>query len=568
MSAAAESSLPSKVQWKVPPRGNTGDSLITFFGILVLVLLILTEAAVAKPPVLIALDPAGGRIGATVTVTAFGSFDHWPPSIWIDDPKIRVAAASEKGKLNVTVPAEARPGLYSLRFHDREGATAIRRFMVSALPEVNEIEPNDSITKAHRIDGTPVIVNGRLAKNGDVDCYTVPLKSGQHATFGVVASELIGSPMDAVLQVASIDGFVLAQNDDTVGRDPRIEFDAPSDGIYLVRVFAFPLKPDSSVRFAGGEAFVYRLQIATAGFLDYAFPLAIHGETPATVELIGSNIPSALRRIPLEPGKSESIFVSSASLPGQFTIVRTPLPTVIEAEPNEVKHPQHVPDIATVNGRIDPASDRDHYLISLKKGEKRRVSVYSRSLGLPLDPVLTIANNDKVLIEKDDQRENRDPTTLFTAPADGDYIVSVGDLHGFGGSRYAYRLDVAPVSPDFTLSVAKDRYEISEGKPLSLPVTVNRGEGDTSEITITADGLSTGLTSTTVISRPGDATAKSVSIELSAMPGASAGPFRVVGKLMNNASPPRVATAPVDDSRLTTADLWLTVSGPASPVKK
>ena len=50
--------------------------------------------------------------------------------------------------------------------------------------------------------------------------------------------------MDAVLQVVSAKGFVLAQNNDAVGRDPRIVFEAPTTGTYIVRLFAFPSTPE------------------------------------------------------------------------------------------------------------------------------------------------------------------------------------------------------------------------------------------------------------------------------------------------------------------------------------
>ena len=95
-------------------------------------------------------------------------------------------------------------------------------------------------------------VNGRLAKAGDVDGFAVSLTRGQTLVASLEAERPLGSPMDAVLQVVSPEGLVLAQNDDDVGRDPRIVFEAPSTGTYIVRLFAFPAKPDSSIRFAGG----------------------------------------------------------------------------------------------------------------------------------------------------------------------------------------------------------------------------------------------------------------------------------------------------------------------------
>ena len=117
-----------------------------------------------------------------------------------------------------------------------------------------------------------------------MDGFAVNLSRGQTLVASVEAARHLGSPMDAVLQVVSTDGFVLAQNDDDVGRDPRIVFEAPAAGTYIVRLFAFPATPDSSIRFAGGSAFVYRLTLTTGGFLDYAFPLAVGRDGPRIVE--------------------------------------------------------------------------------------------------------------------------------------------------------------------------------------------------------------------------------------------------------------------------------------------
>ena len=44
-------------------------------------------------------------------------------------------------------------------------------------------------------------------------------------------------------------------------------FQAPDDGTYVVRLFAFPSVPDASVRFAGGERFIYRLTLTTGAFV-------------------------------------------------------------------------------------------------------------------------------------------------------------------------------------------------------------------------------------------------------------------------------------------------------------
>ena len=78
------------------------------------------------------------------------------------------------------------------------------------------------------------------------------------------AQRSLASPMDGVLQVVSDRGFVLAQNNDYAGLDPQVTFRVPTDGRYVVRVFAFPATPDASVRFGGGDRFLYRLTLTTS----------------------------------------------------------------------------------------------------------------------------------------------------------------------------------------------------------------------------------------------------------------------------------------------------------------
>src|SRR5205807_4906923 len=110
-------------------------------------------------------------------------------------------------------------------------------------------EPNDDPRQAQVLAGSQVTVNGQLGKPGDVDVFALALRKGQTLVASLEANRTLKSPMDAVLQVLSADGFVLEQNNDYHGLDPQIAFAVPRDGRYLVRTFAFPAVPDASVKF-------------------------------------------------------------------------------------------------------------------------------------------------------------------------------------------------------------------------------------------------------------------------------------------------------------------------------
>src|SRR5258708_3962448 len=149
------------------------------------VALILTMAHALSAPALSAgpevthIFPAGGQRGQTVEITAAGTLANWPVQVWGDRPGGVVSASGDKGKLNVGIDAQAMPGLYWLRLHDTEGASAPQAFIVGTIPEVLEQEPNNEPRSPQPLAAPAVVVNGRLAPAGDVDGFAVNLARGQ-----------------------------------------------------------------------------------------------------------------------------------------------------------------------------------------------------------------------------------------------------------------------------------------------------------------------------------------------------------------------------------------------------
>lgn len=518
-------------------------------------LILVTLPAMAKDPVLGPLFPAGAARGQTLNLTVSGTLDRWPVRSWADSPALVIRPQKEKGKLTIVVARDAEPGLHWLRLTDAEGASNLRPFAVGTLPEVTEAEPNDDPERPHRLEGSAT-VNGRLGKKGDVDGFSLPLRKGQVLVADLEANRHFGSPMDAVLQVVSAEGFVLDQNDDAIGRDPRIAFEAPADGVYIVRLFAFPATPDSTIAFAGGDAYIYRLTLTTGGFVDYAFPLAVSTPNPAHVEAIGSSIPAAARFLSVADGQGAAM-LSHPLLANTAEVRRVPYATSVEFEPNDAAHPQPVATPVAVSGRIDPPGDRDHFHLRLKRGVNHTLRVESRTLGLPPDPVLRLTDAaGKVVAESDDSGKTPDPELSFAPPDDGDYVAAVRDLNGRGGPNFAYLFSVLVPDPDFGLSLAADHFELTPGKTASVTVIVNRTDGFAEPIEVVAEGLPEGITATPITSKPGDASAKSVTLQLKADECACPGPFRVVGKARQRS---RVARASIAGFGAKTDAPWLTI---------
>ncbi|HXT57890.1 MAG TPA: PPC domain-containing protein [Pirellulales bacterium] len=519
-------------------------------------------AAFAAPPTANNLFPAGGQRGQTIEVTASGSFSNWPAKCWASKPGVTVSAANDKGKFSAAIAPDAAPGLYWLRFYDAEGAAAPLPFLVGTLAETTEQEPNDSPQKPQTLPGPATVVNGRLQKRGDVDVFAVGLTEGQTLVAALEAHRTLGSPVDAVLQIVSPRGVVLAQNDDECEIDPLLSFVAPAAGNYLVRVFGFPAAADTSISLSGAETYIYRLTITSGGYLDAAFPLAVAKDAATTVELSGWNVPAALK-LALQPAAGQrEIDAFEPSLAGSLSLPVEPHATIVEAEPNSLDQPLSVQLPLTVSGRIAEAKDRDVFRFAAKKAEVLRFEIESRSLGYPLDAVLELFNaaGASPLVRVDDAEKQADAELTYTVPADGDYRIAVSDLYRHFGPRFVYRLRATRLAADFRLSADAQAFTLKAGAPLEIPLKIDRRQNFAGEIAFKIEGLPPGVALAPAKSLAGDGSAKAVKLSLSGGQEPFSGLIRILGEAADAAGPiQREAEAALPNRAATIKDLWLTV---------
>jgi hypothetical protein len=387
-----------------------------------------------------------------------------------------------------------------VRLTSPQGVSSWKPLVIGRHPEINEVEPNNTIETAQALEGTSFVVNGSLAERQDVDIFSVELAAGETLIASLLGNEILGSPMDAVLQVCDERGFVLQQNDDERGLDPQLVFAAPRDGRFFVRVFAFPAAPNSSIAFASSADYIYRLTLTTGAFVDHALPLAVtRGDTGSTasVQPAGWNLEGSDRELtatfktPLEASLvlKHSELAESVSLPLVDYPSLLAAPRVGSGEPMEVSLP------VVVSGRIDVPGADDVVRISAEKGDKLVVQVESRSLGFSLDPVVRILSAEgKKLAEMDDaSRTDRDVLLRFTVPEEGAYDISIRDLHGHAGLRYSYRATIHHETPRYGLSTPKDALVVKLGESVELPIDIDRQHGFGETIELTAEGLPDGL---------------------------------------------------------------------------
>ncbi|MES2790246.1 MAG: PPC domain-containing protein [Planctomycetota bacterium] len=520
----------------------------------------LTSSASAAAPKMDLLYPAGGSRGATVNVTVTGAVEPWPALIWCSRPELQIKALEEKGKLAITIPADCAPGVAWIRLHNPEGASTLRPFVIGTLPEVEEVEPNNELTKAQALPSSTIVVHGKHQAAHDVDIFAVNLKAGQTIVADLDGNRTLGAPSDGVLQLVSPSGFVLEQNDDDQGLDPRLAYTVNADGLYYVRTFAFPAATDSAINFAGGPTWLYRLTITTDRFTDYVLPLAATRATAGEVEARGWNLATEPVKSPIAATNADQIVVLIPQSGNFVTIPTVPHPVLVEQEPNLQAQPQAIPVPSGISGIVSTADDVDFFRFPAKKGQPLLFKVVARTQGSLIDPVVIILNAEgKELQRIDDQGANPDPELTWNPPADGDYLLTVKDLHGRSGSRYFYHVNISHPQPDYRATVAADSFVLPIDKPLEIPITIERLVGFKDEIEFTAIGLPEGVTVTPVKSAAEGDTAKTVKLVISGNTAAFSGPLQLVG---TSVAEPKLTRSPkfkLAPYEIETDHLWLTV---------
>ncbi|MFO1096168.1 MAG: PPC domain-containing protein [Planctomycetaceae bacterium] len=525
-------------------------------------MLAVSRTLAAEPPNPQALFPSGVQRGQSATVKIIGTIGDPAPQFWTSRTELTAQPGAEPGTIALTATPDVPAGVYWVRLFNAAGASRLRPFIVGTLPEVAEVEPNNAVAAAQTIDVAGTVINGALDQKADVDTFRVTLAAGQTLIASLDADRTLGGPMDGILQLVSPQGFVIAQNDDDHGIDPQIVFTAPTEGAYAVRLFAFPKDPNSTIRFASGDDYVYRLTLTTGPFVDRVVPTTADSTGP--YRLIGWNMPEPREVV---PQRTEFGLIASMDAPGTWEFERLPRlagTMRVESDPAAEQSSFGVP--GAIFGALKVPGERDTYTLAATAGTKYVISVAARSLGSPLDAVLTIRNPEaKVIDSVDDSGAAFDPVATFTPASDGQYSIEVADRFEFGGERFFYVLTAAPEQPDFAVELEQDAYTLRVGEPLEVKLKVVRRGGMSESVTLAFEGLPTGVTAvmTAPVPDPPDsfvvpAGTDAVTLKLEAAEGTTySGPWAISGSA---GSERRSATAPLIELPLRTPHIWLTVA--------
>ncbi len=449
------------------------------------------------------MQPRGGQRGTEVVVNLHGVRIGDAKELLCYEPGFTVSKLETVNdnhvKATVKVAADCRLGEHSFRLRTASGVTEMRTWWVGALPVMDEKEPNNEFANPQKIP-LNVTVHG-VIDNEDVDYFVVECKKGQRLTAEIEAMRLGNTLFDPYVAIIDTKRFELAASDDAalVGQDSIASIVVPADGNYIIQV------RDSA--YGGNGSCQYRLHVGT-----FPRPLAVipAGGKPGTeveVRFIGDVAGDFTQKIklPATPETHFAVFAQDAGgiSPSGIPFRLSDLPDVIESGDNQShKTATPIPQVpAAVNGIIAKPGEFDHYKFHAKKGQTIDVHCYARRLGSPLDSVMYISKLNGGALVGNDDAVGPDSYFRFTAPDEGDYVLSLHDHLKKGGPTYFYRIEMTAPVPEATVTLPRmvqfsqerQALAVRKGNRMAALVTVARRDfgGD---VVLGAKDLPAGMT--------------------------------------------------------------------------
>jgi hypothetical protein len=445
--------------------------------------------------------PLGMQRGTTLDVTLTGANLADPTGVWTSFPaKVTIPTEGNNGKepgklvVRLEVPADAPIGFHTLRLATGRGMSNLRMFCIDDLPQVLETDNNRSRTTAQEVP-VPSVVCGK-ADNEASDYFKVTVKAGQRVSFEVLGRRL-GSAFDPQLTLydprtgKELPG---GHSNDAPGlqTDPRLTYTFKDAGDYVVEV--------RDVSYRGGEDFFYRLRIGDFPCATSPVPLAVKRGSKATVQFAGPAVEGVAPvevNAPADPAV-QAVWVTPKGANGlcgwPVSLLLSDLDEMVEQEPNnDLTRANRVPVPGAVTGRFLEKGDVDYYVFTAKKGQRLVIDAQTGDLHSPTEVYMALKD------AKGGQVQAANPMGAarldFTPPVDGDFYLAVEHLHSWGGPSETYRVSVTPFEPGFELSAGIERFDVSQGGTLSIPILAQRRDyTGPIEVSVVGGGLTGSVT--------------------------------------------------------------------------
>lgn len=426
----------------------------------------------------------GLQIGATTTIAIDGAELAADSRVVLPFPiakqVVKPGAKPERIEVEITLPADVRPGIYPLRIANAAGMSNALLVGVDAMPQIPAVA---------KLETLPVALHGKVS--GPVVFKTeIQGKAGQRLVVDVEARR-IGSEFSPVVSLFGPRRVQIAwaQLQNPLAGDARLVATLPVDGLYEIELH--------DAEFKGGPQNHYRMKIGDLQFADLVHPMGATRGGKASLELTSTSQPG----VKVETDLTQAIADMPATLPaGVFSgaaprVFVTDLPEVTETAAEAGKL-QDIPEAPVViNGRLDKKGEQDRFRLAVKPGQVLRFDVIAQRAGSRLDGVLVLQNEQGgQLAENDDRPPTADPGLDFTVPAGMNHlVVAMRDRVLAGGPEFVYRIVITPTNrPDFSLTLMSPAVYVPQNGTALVRVRANR-MGYAGPIKLSIPGLPAGV---------------------------------------------------------------------------
>ena len=478
---------------------------------------------------LVAFKPAAVQQGDKRKVQLHSSYTlDGTHSVFFDQPGIKIKFAEPKAKaaprrgrgsvgtpfaFDIEVPKNQPARIYECRVATDQAVSSVSHLLVTPFPVIEEVEKKDNNTfDTAQVVKIPSTVCGICEKTEDLDCYKFTGKKGQEITLQVYAQRVTEAIhtmqtsgvylMDSILTLYGPQKQIVAQNDNFVKSDSLITYKLPADGEYVFEI--------RDARYVGSGKYAYCIEVSDTPFVYHTMPLAVQKGKTTEINLQGNALKGQQKAsfsaaATQETGWAQRTFKTSAGQTNAVWTLISDNPQLVAPGTNisaKTAFPLTLP--IGVSAQLDEAEQTHYYSFKVKKDQYYYFQLMSSRIDLPLDCVMEVQDakgkaqrilvNGGATTEADDSLQTKDSEFYFKAPADGEYFVTVRDLHDRGGERFAYHLSAQPSGPEFEVHGEYYYAQIAPGTNMMWFGKVKRLNGFTGPIEMSIEGLPKGVT--------------------------------------------------------------------------
>ena len=518
--------------------------------------------------------PLGGRTGTRLKAEVEGRLLQEVHAVWSTESGLRgailevrpVAEQTKEGEkgsygdkdeaptqrvtLELEIAPEVPTGVHSLHLVSAKGISNPLSFLVSSDPVMKEPGDSGGVDSGPRTVRPPLILNGRISSDGEVDSYALEARAGEAYSFQLF------SPVEnfrSTLRLFREEGSWLRGD-----KPAELEFShkggyRPSQAKHWRHRFSRTGRYRVAVGSVYGKSepeFVYQLRIVPAGngsgyggwpgsegpgkwserqYLRELTPGRLHQLWARTLKPAG-NAPRSEAGSGTEKGSRGSTGAQGPS-DGSPDGTNPTLSVFEENEPNGSRDQALAVSLpALISGSIEAPGDLDFFRFRLPAGQQVVFEVETPRVAPPaFSPSLKVLDSAghplfdnkhrKIALTRQDPIflvellklhlpdrgtcgigslaffESLEAKMVAEFGVAGDYILQVGDLTSQQGRQdHAYRILVRPHIPHVgELGLEGDRINLRRGQVGKLTVTTGLEEGYSGQVALSLEGLPAGV---------------------------------------------------------------------------